>query len=46
MFMRNMRECVVFMKGDLTHFLNIREIKAKRSWSYENKDIKDTGIEN
>lgn len=39
-----MRECVIFMKGDLLHYLNRREVKAKRSSGYENKNIRDTGI--
>lgn len=29
------------MKGDLLHYLNRREIKAKTSWGYENKGIID-----
>lgn len=40
-----MRECVIFIKADLLHYLNRKEIKAKRSLGYENKDIRDTGIQ-
>ena len=34
------------MKGDLLHYLNRRDIKAKTSWGYENKNTRDTGIQN
>lgn len=34
------------MKGDLLHYLNRREIKAKTSWGYENKGIIDKLIQN
>lgn len=44
--MRNIGECVTFMKNDLLDSSSRREVKANHRWYYRNKDIRYTGNHN
>lgn len=40
--MRNIGECVTFMKNDLLDSSSRKEVKANGSWGYGNKGIRYT----